>query len=308
MREDQGYKAKSNSLPEIEFNNVKVPVLKRKETFVYLGKPLTVAGETEEVLIEMLNDYGDLLNLISESVAPNAIKIEALETIALSKISHRFSNMHITETGLYKLDQLLVLAIRKIFNLTHSTTTKTCFQPKVRGGLGIRKPSIVYRTTRIAHLIKMLNHNEDNIRFLARNSLVLDMYKRGVSRANNDFNFLGFKCKEDNQLDTHITGGFGLISDWPHLHYLATKAGLQVIWEKNTEDLIDSGSVRVFVKENGRELFMVTLRKEIQYTLLNRELKWLLELKMQGRLIDLKTCDYLLFQDIFKNAIWSDDL
>ena len=53
--------------------------------------------------------------------------------------------------------------------------------------------------------------------------------QRGVSRANNEFNFLGFKCKESNQLDTHITGGFSLISDWPHLHHLATKAGLQVI-------------------------------------------------------------------------------
>ena len=45
---------------------------------------------------------------------------------------------------------------------------------------------------------------------------------------------------------------------------------------------------------------MVSLRKEIQYTLLNRELKGLLELKMQGWLIDLKTCHYLLSQDIFK--------
>ena len=85
----------------------------------------------------MLNDYRDLLSLILESVAPIAIKIEALETIALSKISHRFSNMHMTGTKLYELDQLLVSAIRKIFNLMHSTTTKTCFPPKVRGGLGI---------------------------------------------------------------------------------------------------------------------------------------------------------------------------
>ena len=101
----------------------------------------------------------------------------------------------------------------------------------------------------------MLNHSEDNIRFLARNSLVLDRYKRGVSRGNDDFNFLGFKCKEDNQLDTHITGLFGLISDWPHLHHLATNAGSQVIWEKNTEDLINSGSVRVFRKRGWKGTF-----------------------------------------------------
>ena len=71
---------------------------------------------------------------------------------------------------------------------------------------------------------------------------------------------------------------------------------------------MDSGSVRVFVKEDGRELSMMSLHKEIQYILLNRELKLLLELKMQGRLIDLKTFDYLLSQDIFKIGIWSDAL
>ena len=100
-----------------------------------------------------------------------------------------------TETKLYKLDQLLVSAIRKIFNLTHSTSTKTCFQPKVRGGLGIRKPSIVYRATRITHFVKMLNHCEDNIRFFGNEQPRLDMYKRCVSRANDDFNFLGFNVK-----------------------------------------------------------------------------------------------------------------
>ena len=116
------YKDKLDSLPKIEFNNVKVPVLKRKETFVYLEKPLTVSGGTEQELIEMLNDYQDLLSLKSESVVPIAIKIEALETIELSKISHRFPNMHMIENKLYELDQLLVSVIQKIFNLTHSTT------------------------------------------------------------------------------------------------------------------------------------------------------------------------------------------
>ena len=45
---------------------------------------------------------------------------------------------------------------------------------------------------------------------------------------------------------------------------------------------MDSGSVRAFVKEGVRELSMVSLRKEIQYTLLNRELKGLLEQKYKA--------------------------
>ena len=47
--DNRWYKAKSNKLPEIEFNGKIVEVLKRHEEFVYLGKPLTVAGEPESM-------------------------------------------------------------------------------------------------------------------------------------------------------------------------------------------------------------------------------------------------------------------
>ena len=50
MRDVQGidgrYKAKSDRLPAIKFNNENVKVLKRDEPYVYLGKPMAVAGET----------------------------------------------------------------------------------------------------------------------------------------------------------------------------------------------------------------------------------------------------------------------
>ena len=82
----------------------------------------------------MLNYYQDLLSLILESVALIAKKIESLEIIALSKLSHRFPNMHMTEPKLNGLDQFLISAITKILNLTYSTTTKTCFQPQSEMG------------------------------------------------------------------------------------------------------------------------------------------------------------------------------
>ena len=54
------------------------------------------------------------------------------------------------ETQLQEFDNL---CIQKIFKVNHSTTTRSFFQPKIRGGLGIyRKPSIskpvtVFRAT-----------------------------------------------------------------------------------------------------------------------------------------------------------------
>ena len=69
------------------------------------------------------------------------------------------------------------------------------FQKKKSGGNGVRKPSRVYRSVRISHLENMLNHENENIRFVARNSLQLDMKKRGVNRTTDDENFFGFACE-----------------------------------------------------------------------------------------------------------------
>ena len=77
------FKAKKDVPPSIEFNGELVPVLQRHEKFVYLGKPLTATGEFEEHSKEIIEDYSNLLHLISISGAPVSIKIEALEVIAL---------------------------------------------------------------------------------------------------------------------------------------------------------------------------------------------------------------------------------
>ena len=52
--------------------------------------------------------------------------------------------------------------------------------------------SDVYRTTRLAFLVKMLNHDVPQFRNMARESLRLDMVKRGVPLSENSNNFLGY--------------------------------------------------------------------------------------------------------------------
>ena len=150
------FKAKKDVPPSIEFNNELIPVLQCHEKFVYLGKRFTVAGEFEEHSKEIIEEYSNLLHLISISVAPVSVKIEALEVIALSKIVHHFANTRFNDDQLNEqLDTLLTKTIRSILCLNHSTTVRTCFQSKWKGGLGIRKPSIVNRSTRITHLLAM---------------------------------------------------------------------------------------------------------------------------------------------------------
>ena len=238
------YKAKGDKPPDIKINGEAIKVNSRHEPFTYLGKPLTVAGEDENQVPNMLRDYSEILENITACSLPLALKIEALGTMGLSKIEHHFSNTFITEEQLQDFDKVLISCLRKIFNLNNNTTTRTMFIKKQHGGLGIRKPSTIYKATRINLLIKMLNHPDNNFKFIACHSLALDFMKRGIPRSQADNNFLGYSVKENGMLETHIKGGFGVQSDWPQLFHLVQKINANLKWEKNTEDLYSAGNAQ----------------------------------------------------------------
>ena len=123
---------------------------------------------------------------------PSSLKIEAIECAAMSKIQHHFPNTYIRDEKLLEFDKALASFLQRVFDLTHSTTVKTMFLKKQFGGIGIRKPSVVYRTRRICHLIKMLNNDNENIKFIAMNSLEIDFKTRGILSSVDEKNFLGF--------------------------------------------------------------------------------------------------------------------
>ena len=167
---------------------------------------------------------------------------------------------------------------RKIFRLSNNTTTRTMFVKIQYRGLGIRKPSIIYRATRINHLIKMLNHPNDNFRFIACNSFILDFKKRGTPRSETDENYLGYAVKDNRTLETHIKGGFDVQSDWPHRFNLVKTINTNLKWEKNTKDLHHAGKA---------QLMMILKHNETSIPQNNR-------IRMQGRLIDKRYADYLM--------------
>ena len=206
------YKSKSDKPPCIEIGGQQITVRARYEPFTYLGKPVTVAGEPKDLIRNIIDEYSEILDKIAASVLPLALKIEALGIIALSKIEHYFPNVNFTEENLAELDKVLTACLRKMFNIYTNTTVRTMFMKKQYGGIGIRKPSTVYRATRISFLVNMLNHEDDNIRYVARNSLSLDFNKRGAKRSIQDNNFLGFNTTASGNLETHVKGGFGVQS------------------------------------------------------------------------------------------------
>ena len=165
---------KSDKPPEIEiYGQVigNIEVLQRNEPFTYLGKPSTVAGELQSQPNDLLQKYKELLSKTEKSLLPIVLKIEALECIAVANIQHYFENTYINdglEFLITEFDKALTSFLHRVFALNHSTTVRSMFLKKHVGGIGIRKPSIVYRTTRFCHLFKMLNHQDENLRFIKK--------------------------------------------------------------------------------------------------------------------------------------------
>ena len=71
----------------------------------------------------------------------------------------------------------LISVVRELFGFYKSTTQSVIFLPREKGGLGIKNVAMVYYTTRISYLIKMLNHEVDKFKNVARESFKLDMKK-----------------------------------------------------------------------------------------------------------------------------------
>ena len=307
------YKAKGDKEPNLTVNQERISVLKRHEPFTYLGKPLTVAGETENQVPDMLKDYTEILDQIGKSHLSLALKLEALECMAMASIQHYFANTYIDEDHLHKFDKVLTAFLRKSFSIYTNTTVRTMFQKKKSGGIGVRKPSRVYRSVRISHLVNMLNHENENIRFVARNSLQLDMKKRGVNGTTDDENFLGFACANTGKLKTNIKGGFGVQSDWPQLCYLIHRAGTTLKWEHSEKiDLMQAGNAQLIYKCEKTNVTQIITGKQIRTDLVEKlmydDLIDLKNLPMQGRLIDIRGADYLLSQSVFRNYKLSENL
>ena len=176
----------------------------------------------------MIDTYSGLVHKIQQCNLPLALKASAFNNLALAKILHHFYNTRLTEEQLEKSDNLLTSAVRDLYGLYKSTTSLVIYLPREHGSIGVKRISDVYRSTRLAFLIKMLNRDVTQFKEVARYSLKLDMEKRGVPTTQERENFFGYKLKNDSHLDTKTL--FGCQSDWPDMLRYARKLGVIVTY------------------------------------------------------------------------------
>ena len=103
------------------------------------------------------------------------------------------------------------------------------FTLKKLGGLGILKPSTVYKAKKISLIISVLNSDDKNVRILARKSLELHRSKRKVPLVEEEEdNFLGYEVNDDYKVKPRTKSCWGK-SQWIELNLLCAREKIQLV-------------------------------------------------------------------------------
>ena len=107
---------------------------------------------------------------------------------------------------------------------------------RLHGGIGVKQFPTVYYCTRVAFITKMLNHNEEIFKDIARECLKLDIEKRGINTSNAVNNFLGYEVNNDHYLVYNTN--FGCKTEWMELNRYCKNLSVKLQWVNNLVTII----------------------------------------------------------------------
>ena len=131
------YHSKTDTKTDFTIGNKPLKVYSRHETYTYLGHKFNVAGEWNDQVNELISEYSSRLEFIHTSPLPLILKLEAVRVMALSKVQHLFSNVHVPRKSLRDLTDITVRFVRQWTGLNTHTTRDILFHSKREGGLGV---------------------------------------------------------------------------------------------------------------------------------------------------------------------------
>ena len=230
------YTSKNDKKPNIVVQNKNIKVLKRNESYVYLGKLITINDDDPKQVSEIISTYKDQVEKICRCKLLLSFKVCALNNMALAKVLHIFCNARFQDKLLVEIDAFLTNNVRELFSLHKSTTRDVIYLSRLHAGIGVKQFSTVYYCTRVAFLTKMLNHNEKIFKNIARESLKLDMKKRGINTSNGVNNFLGYEVNNDHYLVSKTN--FGCKTEWMELNRYCKKLNVKFQWVNNLATII----------------------------------------------------------------------
>ena len=142
----------------------------------------------------------------------------------------------------------------------------------------------------------MLNHEQESIRYIARESLSLDMRARGVRATNCEKNFLGYVLNDNDKMVKNKT--YGGNSDWPDLLLQLNKLKWCVIYEDNLAKVV----------VNRKKLSHKNLKQEIEGELEKLDVAKCSELRFPGKFMGIDPIDRKISHQIYYGWKLSDSL
>ena len=288
------YRGKNDKIPEILIQNKTLPVFKRNEEYMYLGKSLKIDGEDQNQITQMISTYKDLVIQVSTCDLPLSLKVCALNNMALAKVQHHFNNTRIEENVLESTDTFLTKTVREMFMLYNSTTRDAIYLPRLNGGLGVKLFSAVYRCCKVAFIIKMLNHSVEAFKRIARSSLELDMKKRGATKTNSTLNFLGYEISEQGFIKSKTR--YGSISNWITLNRHSRKLNIEIKW-KDEKAVVYVSPDKYFDENN--------LQKKLYEHVMRQMCEHAETLRLQGAFLNMGEVERKISNSIYYN--WKID-
>ena len=89
-----------------------------------------------------MREFKSTLDKIDASPLPVTAKLQAINTMACSKLTFHFPNIPFTVKALKEMEDQIVGCVRSWLKLNTSSTRSFMFSPRAEGGLGICNPSL----------------------------------------------------------------------------------------------------------------------------------------------------------------------
>ncbi len=251
----------------LEIQGDTIPRYAREQTYKYLGHQLNLAGNgTEKQLQSIMVDFRDRIAKIDIAPLPAAAKIQAINTMAISKLLFYFPILHFSEKVLDEIEDEVVSSVRKWLKLNTSCTRSVMFLARRDGGLGILNPRTMYHAKKVAFMVKSLNSDDEQVERAARSSLELHMKKRKVNYINDSETpqFAGYETDGNGKVIRHAKSSWGK-SDFIDLNQLCIRMDIKIIKKEDlfymrmpvdneiTMDLADSDSIYRQIKSHYRD-------------------------------------------------------
>ena len=133
-----------------------------------MGKLITINGDDPKQVREIISTYKDQVEKICQCKLPFSFKVCALNNMAVAKVLHFFCNTCFQDKRLVETDTFLTNKVRYLFSLYKSTTRDAIYHSRLHGGIDVKQFSILYYCTPVAFITKMLNHDQESFKNIAR--------------------------------------------------------------------------------------------------------------------------------------------